>query len=329
MTVEYPGLLGGLLILVPVVGLQVRAFVLGRRDLLIVGSHLDPVALGSLYLVKSFLTAFTFDVFVIFSILAMAGISWGQISVEEDRSGLDVVVALDVSRSMLASDIEPTRLDRAAALVRTVVRDLPLARFAVTVFKGSATTLMPLTSDPFAVDIVLEGLTPALVSTPGTNLEAGLTHALDRFPSASSAHRAIILVSDGEALDGDPRGPTARAKERGIPVFTVLAGTTEGAVIPGPDGSPLTDDTGRPRVSRADPTALEGIAVATGGRAFVLTDPDSVPALVREIGGFVELRQRDGFRLVPHRRFRLFLGVALAALAVSLILRIIRWQRLF
>ncbi|TVQ23932.1 MAG: VWA domain-containing protein [Spirochaetaceae bacterium] len=329
MTVEYPALLGALLILVPVVGLQVRAFVLGRRDLLIVGAHLDPVALSSLYLVKSFLTAFAFDVFVVFSILAMAGISWGQVSVEEDRSGLDVVVSIDVSRSMLAADIEPSRLDRAAALVRTVVRDLPLARFAVTVFKGSATTLMPLTSDPFAVEIALEGLTPALVSTPGTNIEVGLAHALNRFPSASSAHRAVILVSDGEALAGDARGPAARAKDLGIPVFTVLTGTAEGAVIPAPDGSPLTDEAGRPRVSRADPAMLESIALATGGRAFLLTDPDAVPDLIREIGRFVDLRQREGFRLVPHRRYRLFLGVALAALAVSLILRIVRWQRLF
>ena len=329
MTVESPTMLWGLLILVPVVALQARAFVRGRGEIALLGASWSRDQVLRLYAVKSFFSAFTFDLFLLFAIVAAADVTWGERPIKEDRSGLDVVIAIDVSRSMLAADVLPTRLDRSTGVVRSMSRQLPGSRTALVAFKGAAITLMPLTEDANSLEILLEGVGPALVSAPGTNIESGLAEALRLFSDSSGAHRAVVLVSDGEELSGDVDGPLAEFRRLGIPVMAVVSGSADGAPVPAWDGTPMVDENGRPVVSRADRTLLERVATRTGGTLFELDAPDLAGELARTLSRFAAVRQSEGFRLVPVRRFRLFLGGAFVALLLSLAVRVLRWRGMF
>ncbi len=326
MTIESPRVLMGFLILLPVIAVQVRAFLKGRAEITLLGTMWAHESTIRVYTVKWFFSSFAFDVFLIFAVLAAADITWGERPVEEDRSGLDVVIAVDISHSMLATDTAPSRLDRAIGVVRAMTRQLPSARMALVAFKGAAVTVTPLTEDANALEVVLDGVGPALVSAPGTNIEVGLNEALRSFPEASFAHRAIVVLSDGEALDGEADRPIGELRRRGIPVMTVLTGTSEGSTIPTADGTPVLDSDGRPAITRADPAALERIAARTGGTFFDVASPDVVTDLSGALSRFATVRQGEGFRLVPRRRYRLFLSVAIAALFASTAVRVVRWR---
>lgn len=329
MTIETPRLLFALLLLAPVIAIQFRAFMKGRSEILTLGVQWPADQVVRLYTVKWFFSAVAFDVFLIFSILAAANITWGEMPVEEDRAGLDVVVVVDVSRSMLATDVEPSRLLRSLAVVRAVSRQLPSARIALVAFKGDAITLMPMTGDVNALEAVLDGVGPALISAPGTNIEAGLTEALRSFPEGSFAHGAVVILSDGEALSGQTEEPLSGLRQRGIPAVVVVAGTPEGAPVPGPDGTAMLDEDGRPVVSRSNTALLAEIAERSGGSLFLLDAPDIVSRLAAELSEFVRVREQEGFRLVPRRRYRVFLSIAMLALLISMGIRGIRWRDMF
>jgi len=324
-----PGTLWALLALLPIMLIQLRAYFKGRKDLAVLGRHWDRDAVQTLFLVKWFFVALTFDLFVALSIFALSDITWGERPVEEDRDNLDVIVALDISRSMLADDVEPSRLSQSLAVIRSASRQLPAARFALGVFKGDAVMLLPLTEDLNALEAVLDGVSPQLVSTPGTDLERGLEKAIDAFPAGTNAHRAILLISDGESLSGSPARAATTARSLGIPVLTIIAGTLDGSTLPAGDGSVITDDDGRPVISRAAPAVRQGIAESTLSTSVWLNDLEVVGIVVDNLLGHVERRETSGFRLVPVSRYPLFIGAALIALALSLAVRIIRWQDMF
>ncbi|MFW5689623.1 MAG: vWA domain-containing protein [Spirochaetota bacterium] len=329
MTVVSPRVLLGLLALVPVIALQIRAFVRGRNEIVLLATHWPREQVTRLFAVKWFFSSLAFDAFVLLSILAAANFTWGEQPVEEDRAGLDVVVAVDVSRSMLAEDVSPSRLARSLAVVRSVSRQLSAARMALVAFKGDAITLMPLTEDTNALEIVLDGVRPSLISAPGTNVERGLEEALRSVPEASFAHRAVVLISDGEALSGDTEGPVAELRSRGIPVMAVLAGTPEGATVPGRDGTALLDEDGRPVMTRANAAMLAQIAARSDGALLRLDETDIVADLASRLNEFSRVRETEGFRLVPVRRYRVFLAAALVALFVSIGVRTARWRGMF
>ena len=329
MTFGSPGILWTLAGLLPIMLIQLRAYFKGRRDLAVLGRHWNRDAVQTLFLVKWFFSVLTFDLFIALSIFALSDVTWGERPVVEDRDNLDVVVALDISRSMLADDVEPSRLSRSLAVIRSVSRELPAARFGLIAFKGEAVMLLPLTEDLNALEAVLDGVSPQLVSTPGTDLERGLARAIDAFPAGTNAHRAILLISDGESLSGSPTRAAITARSLGIPVLTIIAGTLDGSTLSAGDGSVITDDEGRPVISRATPAVLQGIAESTLSASVWLNDLEIVGVVVENLLGHVERRETSGFRLVPVSRYPLFIGTALIALALSLAIRIIRWQDMF
>lgn len=329
MTIETPRALWLLLIILPVALIQLREYFRGRRDLASLATQWPRDQVQNLFLVKWFLAAVTFDICIALSVLAIADITWGDRSIEEERRGLDVVVALDISRSMLVQDVEPSRLSRSVSVARSVVRQLLSARVGLVVFKGDATTLVPLTADINALEIALDGVTPALISAPGTNLEAGLGEALRRFPSVTYANRAVILFSDGESLSGDPARIGRQALDAGIPIFTVVAGTAGGGTIPLPNGLTIEDEDGRPVISRAVGAPLETLSVETRAESFVLDAPSVVTVLVEAMGAFADRVESDGYRIVPARRYRLFAAAALVSLLFSISARVVRWRDMF
>jgi tetratricopeptide (TPR) repeat protein len=202
-------------------------------------------------------------------ILALANPQVGTRLEEVKRKGIDVFVALDVSLSMKAEDIRPSRLEKAKRDVSSLLRKLKGDRVGLIVFAGEAFVQFPLTADYSAADLFIGAVDVDAVPTPGTMIGAAIDKALDSFRKDLPTQKAIIVVSDGENTEGDVSGATKKAKEEGVKVYTVGMGTPEGAPIPIYSGGQRVDykrdRTGSIVLTKLDETTLQQIAAATGG----------------------------------------------------------------
>ena len=329
MTVASPKALWLLALLVPIILVLLRNYGFGRHDLTLLGGRWREQESLNVYLVKSFFGGLFFCLFYIFMVLSLAGFSWGQAPVEEDRSGIDIVIAVDVSRSMLAQDIRPSRLDRSRDIIRGLLRELPGSRYGIDVFKGTGAAVIPVTEDRLSIQSFLDYLGPQILTSPGTNLERGIDSAIHMFPAGTGRFRVVVLFSDGEAQAGDALKAAARAAKLGIPVFTVVAGTVEGATIPLSDGNVVRDASGKEVVTRAHPGVMASIAVESGGKSFSLSDPAVFSALLSSIQKYAGVRTSEGFRLVDVPRYAIFLSLALLFLLLSIGVRVVKWKNVF
>ena len=257
--------------------------------------------------------------------LALARPRWGVVTETVERRGADVVVVLDTSASMRAADVTPSRFVLARQAALSLAEKLPGDRLALVGCEGEAQVLVPLTLDTAAVALFLEALEPGIGALPGTSLAAGISAAAELMPPGTSAGKQVVVLSDGEDLEGGVDEAAAKAKAEGIVVHTVFVGAEgRGAPVPEVDvsGRPSgfkTED-GAPVLSRPDPALLRRLAAETGGSFSVVspgrTDLDGVAREVdkaarRPLSGSVGTNRRE--------RFQLPLGVAVVALAFLLV----------
>lgn len=255
--------------------------------------------------------------------LALARPGWGRKVIEIERTGVDLIVALDVSRSMLAADADQTnRLTVARAAVRRLVDHLGGDRVGLVVFAGEAYLAAPLTRDHAAFLRALAAADPDTVSEPGSNLGAAIKLAREGFDRASQGPRALLIVSDGEQLQGDALEAARLAWRDGVRVHTASVGSAVGARVPrrASAGSGFTRNAqGREVVSRRDEQRLQRIATAGGGLYTRLERRDAA-ALVewfqRAAAALPRITER---RTVdePRERFQWPLAVAFALLCTD------------
>jgi Ca-activated chloride channel family protein len=329
MSVLYPEMLWFLLLLLPIILISIRNYVMGRKDIQKLTSTEESGPLLNIFLVKWFFSELFFLLFLVFSILSLAGFSWGESTVEEDREGLEMVLLVDVSRSMLAGDIQPNRLNRTASYISSLVQEFESSRFSVVVFKGNAVQIIPMTEDVVSIQSFLESLGPGLISSAGTNIEAGIEKALAVFPKGSIRHKTVILFSDGEELSGNPSRLLHSASQNGIPIFSVGAGTREGAKIILPDGTAVRDKNGNVVVSLLDEDLLTEIAERSGGTYISMAVPNAYNRLVSVIRAFFSQRDKRGFRLRSIERYNVFLFLAILFLVVHTAIRLVKWKKTF
>lgn len=203
--------------------------------------------------------------------VALAGPRWGTESAIVTGEGIDVVLALDASLSMLATDERPNRLERVKQEVRRY-RDLaPSDRVALLAFAGRSYILTPLTVDDGALELFLDNLDPSIVGQAGSSLARAVTQGTDLLVSSKgTSDRALVIMSDGEAFEPieDVRAAASRAAENGIAVVTVGFGTSAGATIPVVENGSVTpkrDENNQIVVSRYHPEMLQAIAEAAHG----------------------------------------------------------------
>ncbi len=291
-----------------------------------VGEHSRTEILNTLT-VKGFVTAVLFTGAIAALIVALAGPQWGQIPVEDERRGLDVVFLMDVSNSMIAEDIPPSRLVRSREVARSVVGRLDESYRAVVAFKGAATAVVPMTEDPVAFDLAMSNLSGALITTAGTSVRSGLDTALSAFPSGSPRQKAIVLFSDGEELQDTVDDELERLRTADIPVFGVLSGTTGGATIPTRSGGVLRDEAGRPVMVGVNRATLEQLAAVSDGRVYDISDStvaQDLAADLRELSG----RGRDVvFREVSVERYHLFVLLAFVLFTGIVLVNHVPWRR--
>lgn len=198
-------------------------------------------------------------------VLALGGPMWGFRWEEVKREGIDLMIAIDTSRSMLATDVKPNRLARAKLSVRDLVAEARGDRIGLIAFAGTAFLQCPLTLDYGAVLESLDAIDVGLIPRGGTDLPVAIDAGLEAFEGRQGNHQALVLITDGESHEGDVKAAIERAKARGVKIFTVGIGTTEGELIPGEGGGFFKDRKGQAVKSRLDETTLQQIAVDTGG----------------------------------------------------------------
>ncbi len=329
MSVERPLVLLSLLALIPLALLWRLTFLRGRRSLLALGGRWRFDALADVYLFKSFFSLLFLALFVVSAVMSLAGFRWGQKLVEERRTGQEVVILLDVSHSMLARDVAPSRLERSLQVARSVVEQSAQATFSVVVFKGDAVHLIPLTDDRYALDLFLRRAGTELLTSPGSDLEKGIDAAIAAFSDHPGRYRAILLFSDGESLSGNPVAAAGRAGRQGIPVFVASAGTEAGARIVLPGGEPVRDEEGRPVITRLDSDALERVAAVSGGTVVSLNAENPGKKLLQAVQGLQQEGVTLGFRREAREQDRLFVVLAAVFVCLYVLMRAVRWRNTF
>lgn len=260
--------------------------------------------------------------------VASARPQWGELPTEESVRTRDLVVALDVSDSMLCPDLRPSRLGRSVEVVKRLLPRLEGNRVGVVVFAGEAYPLVPLTTDLGAVAAFLDTVSPGMISLPGSNLEQAVAAALRLLP-AEGEGRVVVLVSDGENLQGDMAAAAAALRQAGVGVLAAVAGTEAGGPIPMLDDKGAVhykrDRGGQPVVTRAQREVMAELTHAVSGEVLEMGSREAV----QELAAAVErLRTREVEQTRrPERVERFPLFLATAALLLSASFALAPWRR--
>lgn len=201
----------------------------------------------------------------------------------EVRKGIDVVIALDVSNSMLATDVAPNRLAQAQKLLMALIDKLPDDRIGFVVFAGNAYTQMPLSTDHEAAKLFVETANPGMVPEQGTAIADALLQSNAAFEEGSQRFKTIILVTDGETHDEDALPTTQQLAKKGVMVNTVGLGSPAGAtIIDTATGQPKTDEAGQVVVSKLNEDLLQQVAQATNGAYIHLENRQAALATLQD-----------------------------------------------
>lgn len=197
-------------------------------------------------------------------IFAAARPQMGSKLSEVEREGVEIMVAVDVSNSMLASDFAPNRLERTKYAVERVIEGLSEDRIGVIVFAGDAYVQLPITADYLTARNFVRQISTSQVTRQGTAIGAAIELATRSFSSQSESSRVLVLVTDGENHEDDALAMAEKAAAQGVKIYTIGIGTPEGAPISIGDDF-IRDEKGEIVVSKLDEEVLQKIAVTTGG----------------------------------------------------------------
>ncbi|MFT5207035.1 MAG: Ca-activated chloride channel family protein [Candidatus Omnitrophota bacterium] len=208
----------------------------------------------------------------IFLVIGLAAPQGEGERVKVNNQGLDIVIAIDVSDSMLARDIKPSRLDKAKLELSDLVDITRGDKLGVVAFAGDAFIQVPLTLDRDAVKLFLKSVSPGMIPVPGTAIARAIDVCTLMFDEGNTSGKVIVLLTDGEDLENDPVQAAKKAAQKGIQIYPIGIGTDKGDIIPidmGRQGVKYKrDDKGNVVVSKLDEKMLQRIAVATNGRYY-------------------------------------------------------------
>jgi Ca-activated chloride channel family protein len=256
---------------------------------------------------------------VALGIIALARPQWGRLDEPVFDQSREILLAIDLSRSMLTPDVKPSRLDRAKLLIQSLLEKLAGERVGLLVFSGTAFLQSPLSSDYEILREFLPSLDPDYLPEGGTNYGALLDAAIQAFGNSGTADRFLIVLSDGEANDEEWRSRLDTLKARGIRVIGLGVGTATGAMIPDGSGGFVKDDRGAVVLSKLESGTLQELADATGGAyrdASLWLDLASLLESTVEAGQTGKFVEKNTIRRVE--RYQWPLALALWCALVSL-----------
>jgi len=258
--------------------------------------------------------------FIIFSLVQP---KWGYHWEDVERRGIDLVVAVDTSRSMLADDIKPNRLQAAKREINDLINVIDGDRVGLVAFAGTAFLQCPLTLDYGAFNLFLDDINTSLIPVGGTSFGEAIKKSMSAFSSKLKKHKAIVLITDGEDHQGNAMEMAKAAKEQGIVVYTVGVGKKEGAYIKLKDGKGnetlLKDREGQVVKTRLDEVLLNKIALETGGAYTPAYGTQwGLANIYTNIIGNMEEKQLGGRKIkLYENRFQIPLFIALILIALE------------
>ncbi len=250
-------------------------------------------------------------------IVALARPQWGVVEEQVFDQSREVIIAVDLSRSMLAQDVKPSRLDRSKLLVQSLLDGLKGERVGLVLFAGTAFLQSPLSSDYEVLREFLPALDPDYLPEGGSNYKSMLEVSIQAF-GTSTADRYLIVLSDGESTVDDWKSVTDALKTKGVRVIGLGVGTNEGSFIPDAAGGFVKDERGAVVMSRLNSSTLQELAQVTGGAYTDASAWVDLPGLLRttvEAGKKGEFSEKNTARLIE--RFQWFLAPGLLLLLIS------------
>ncbi len=261
-----------------------------------------------------------------FLLLALARPQFGTRLHMVTREGQDVIIALDVSRSMLAEDIQPNRLARAKHAISALIEKFQGDRIGLIAFAGKAYVQCPLTLDYGAVRMFLNIMNPDLMPVPGTDVSAAIQKAMDTFTQLERKHKVLILITDGEDHEGDPPAKAKEAVKEGIVIYSIGIGSPQGVPIPefdnrGNQTGFKRDDKNEVIMTRLDEMTLEKMALETGGKYYrISTGQAELDRIVEDISE-MEKKVLSARQFAQYEdRFQFFLGLGIVLLLIEMLL---------
>lgn len=257
-----------------------------------------------------------------FLILAVARPQFGERKATIRKEGIEIMIALDISNSMLTEDITPNRLERAKYALTQLIDNLQDDKLGLVVFAGDAFIQLPMTHDYSAAKLFVSTISPDLISEQGTSMGSAISMATTSFTTDSDIGKAIIIITDGEDHEGDAIGAAKKAKEKGIQVFTIGMGLEKGAPIPTPqqNGEFIKDEAGNVVISKLNPAYLKKVAAAANGTYIQASNTNvGLDDILKEINR-LNTESYESTEFTAHaEQFQYFLAVSILLLIVGII----------
>src|SRR5213075_3122680 len=327
MTFGVPQWLWGLLVIPLLIALFIRSERRGLKRLQeFVSARLLPQLAGTVNRPRRILRFGLQLLGLALAIISLAQPRWGYTFEDVKRKGLDLLIAVDTSRSMLSNDVQPNRLERVKLAAHDLINELQGDRVGLIAFAGRAFLQAPLTIDYEAVMESINDLDTKTIPEGGTNISEAISLATQSFGKSAMGNRALVIFTDGEELSGDAMKSAKMAADAGVRIFTIGVGTSEGSLIPiaGEEGrtSFVNDSSGQVVKSKLDEKRLREIAQSTGGFYLHLENgPRTMQQIYNE--GLAKMQAAEfDVRLSrrPIERYEWPLGAALIALALSILI---------
>jgi Ca-activated chloride channel family protein len=268
------------------------------------------------------------------SITALARPQWGYQWEEVKRKGLDILLVVDTSKSMLTQDVKPNRLERTKLAVKDLIKNLKGDRIGLVAFAGDAFMMCPLTADYGGFLLSLNDVDSSIIPRGGTNLGGAIDEAMRGYEKTPSQFKVIVVVTDGDNLEGDPLAVARKAKENGIKIFSVGVGTQEGDLVRYQDERGqwqfFKDEQGNFVKSRLNENLLQRIAYETGG-AYVRSSGAEfgLDYIYQQHLSRLEKRDiQDKMQKKYYERFQFPLALALVFLLAGTFINIRRQERI-
>ncbi|TFG88962.1 MAG: VWA domain-containing protein [Candidatus Atribacteria bacterium] len=258
------------------------------------------------------------------AIIMIARPQFGSRLEEVKKQGVEVIIALDVSNSMLAEDIQPNRLIRAKQAISKLVDNLENDKIGLIVFAGDAYTQIPITTDYISAKMFLSTINPDMVPKQGTAIGAAINLAERSFSPGEGKSKALIIITDGENHEDDPVAEAEKAAKTGIIIHTIGIGSSEGVPVPVSIGGRrdyLKDPDGATVITRLDEEILKKIAVSAGGN-YVRASSSSIG--LDEIFSDIRKMKKDEHESTMYTedndQFQIFAAIALFFLILEIII---------
>lgn len=211
----------------------------------------------------------------------------------EKRTGIETIIAMDISNSMRAEDVEPSRLDRSKMMIENLVDNFTNDKIGLIVFAGDAFVQLPITSDYVSAKMFLSSIDPSMIQTQGTDIATAIQMATHSFTQEENIGKAIIVITDGEDHEGGAVEAAQKAREMGMRVYVLGVGSTKGSPIPDGRGDYMKDNSGQTVMSALNEQMCREVAQAGGGAYIHVENNTGAQRLLDEELDKLEKRETD------------------------------------